>query len=388
MQWSKVKSGQITIYEMGKNQTVPLKLKYGANRLFCGEDEIPVLTEDQTMYWKQQANKGSLVSIYDTRLLKGTLVDAEGAHFIKASIDSKISLVFFGNAETKTYDLIFGSRQEREDVIDFISLREPDKEVDLGYGFVFEQEDEGVCHTHIRCSILPVTDAYIGFGFLDVFFDDSYTEVNGKAWENEDVCRKTEPVYMVHGTYIGDDSFLQYESSADKKILQLEEGEKAELRKYNQTLCVEELFSLPMPVIEDVNADYPEALYDLMRYVISEEQLKYIGNPGRPSYSGAKKEQIDALVQDENVKQFLTEDYYYAYISQMLASNPSMTYASYITNIKNYDKKLNGYFNDSLKTSMNAHKGYQKISETLYPQLYFKNSPLICAYLGEKKTGR
>lgn len=385
MQWSKIKNGQIHIYAMEENTGAPLQLAYCDTRLFCKNEELDVLTEGDTLYWRHGEQKGSLTFIHDTRLLRGTWINEKGTHFIKGSIDAKISLAFSGSAETKNCDLIFGSRREGEDIIDFISLREPDKEVDLGYGAVYEKEDEGVFHTHIRCSILPITDSYLGFGFLDLYFDDSYTEVNGWAWKDEDTKDK-EPLYTVKGSYADNTLMLEEGDSFEKKVFQLENVEKAELRTYNQMLCVEELFSLPMPVIEDVNAAYPQALYDLMVYAISDEQWEYIGKPKRPEYSGAEKEQAEALVQDKDVKQFLTEDYYYAYLSQILANNPGMTYASYITKIKHYKEKLEGYYNKSLKTSMNAHKGYQKISEALYSQLYFKNSPLIYSYLADKKN--
>ena len=58
MQWNKIKNGQIHIYEMEEKTGVPLQLAYCNDRLFCKNEELEVLAEGDTLYWRHGAQKG------------------------------------------------------------------------------------------------------------------------------------------------------------------------------------------------------------------------------------------------------------------------------------------------------------------------------------------
>lgn len=381
MRWNQKMHCNITPYFQGKKNGMSLtRMSYEGKRLFIDGKQVKCSVQGNSLYWREGGRVGSLSFVNNSRLMRGAIAEGQKVYTFKACADYTVPLEV---SDGRHYRLVFGSREEDGDVISYIVLREKDKETNLGYGSSYEKKDGNSYYTHIRMSVLPMTDECLGFGFLDMAYDDSYIHLNGFAWRDEESVEET-PLFTVSGS-LEFQHCLEREEPENADISQIcTESQRRLLDGKNKELCVEELFTLPMPVVEDVNNSYPNAIYDLMRYAVTDEQRKYLGIE-KPDFTQEEKSEAEELLKDEDIKKFLTENYYYATLSQALAKDKNNPYSDLITDIEKYDKRLQGYFSGSLSTSMNADIGYQKLNQRLYPQLYFRSSPVLKGYLDKKE---
>lgn len=396
MEWNKLrKNHSFTLYfeDNAIDQTRISHMAYYRGTLFINGAPVGTEKNGEKLFWNDGTIQGCISFVNGSRIVKGYLLDGQSMVPFKGSADSVINLTFTDSTGfLQKYRLCMGSRMENGSVISYTVLRYEKEDSVLGYCRTYEKKDSGVYHTHIRGALLPSVGYTEKFSYFDVAFDDDYVHMTGHAWINEENADQTPPVFDITGSSENQsDEIWQTILNCHKEniasCVYCTKEQRARLEGQN-TLMVEELFYMGMPVVADVNNDYPEMLNILMRYYISDEQRKYIGDPSRPELgTELPKEIAEIIEQDENkdIRAFLTEDYYYAYLSQLLASNKDLSYAHYITEINKYEERLNGYYSGSLSTSMSAQPVYMKLSGLLYPLLYFRNSPSLVPYLNKKE---
>ncbi len=400
--WNSVSNIDFTLYfsSVGAEEIYVKHMGYINGTLYINARPVASAVCGSSLYWNDNVpdkedmdhgcSIGRFTRIADTRLFSGTMLTRAGCVRFKASADSAYSMTFtgIGNEIRKEYRLVMGSRMEREYLVQTLELQAKGAAVNLAVSKVYEKEDNGVFHTHIRGWLLPSLDGFEKFGFFDVALDDSYMNLSGYAWAKEETHGQDKPLFSVCGAYEDSDNEWKQRVRALPPGVRPQSPlcgpEQMALLDDSAALDVETLFYLSMPVVEDVNQQYPEMLPKLMKYVISDEQLKYIGNPPRP---GRGQEITDAeadLTSDADIRTFLTQKFYYAYLSTMLANNDCGVCSDLIRNIPSYESKLNGYYSGSLSTSMCNDPGYRKLNEDLYPLIYFQSTPEIKPYLPDR----
>lgn len=395
MEWSKLPGNhRITLYFQDETEirTNINHMAYFRNHLFINGHPVGTEKIGEKLYWNDGKLQGCLSFVNETRILRGNLLCGNSVIPFKGSADSVMNLTFSNTTgATKKYRLCMESRMENGSVISYTALKYEKEDVILGYCRSHEKADSGIYHTCIRGTLLPSVVYTEGFSYFDAAFDDDYIHMTGYAWEKEENCDKTSPVFKISGAIGNQENEIRKAiiscSSERASACRPCTKEQRILLDGQNMLMVEELFSMDMPIVEDVNNDYPQMLDILMKYYINDEQRKYIGNPNRPERGTDLPSDIaDIIDKEENrdIRDFLTGEYYYAYFSQILASNKSLPYAHYITGISKYQERLNGYYSGSLSTSMSVNKAYTKLSGLLYPLLYFRNSPSLTPYLDKK----
>jgi len=377
-------------------------MAYKDGVLFINARPVASMKKGPCLYWNDNVSKngniengcslGCLKRIHGSRLFSGVLLTRTGPVRFKASVDSAYAMTFrsvHGEAEQR-YRLVMGSRTHGQSRTQTLELCKAGESVNLALSKVYEKKENNVFKTHVRGRLLPSINEFENFGFFDVTIDDSYTSLSGFAWREEETHTTEKPLFTISGEYEENDNEWMQRIQALPPAMaphspQCTATQIAALDA-GLELDVESLFYLPMPVVEDVNQQYPQMLPTLMKYVISDKQLAYIGNPARPRRGQELTEEQAALTEDPDIKSFLTGNFYYAYLSSMLADNDCGEYSSLIRNIPSYAAKLNGYYSGSLSTSMCNDPGYSKLNEQLYPSIYFQSTPEIKPYL-DNRTG-
>lgn len=346
--------------------------------VFSEDPSFQYNLQDDILYWKKANQVGSLQFINDSRIMRGYLIDGNACYKLKACAESIMSITL---SDDRVFNVVFGSKEENGDIVQYIGLTNVNSDVVLGLGTSYEKKHDDGYHCHIRFDILPMTDEYINFGFLDFYYEFDYETIKGGVWKSEEDSLTNPPLLNIDSKIIYKNQNALFKNETPlEDICSLKQLEI--LANCKDILCVEELYTLPKPIVDDVNNAFPNELFNLMLHSISDEQLKYL-NLERPAYTKEEINIANDLLKDKDIKKFITEDYYYAILSKMLADNKDAPYSDLITSIDNYDKRLEGFFSASLSTSMNSSVGYQKLNQYFYPKLYFKNVIELKSYAKE-----
>jgi hypothetical protein len=150
-------------------------------------------------------------------------------------------------------------------------------------------------------------------------------------------------------------------------------------------LTVENLFTLPVPDMENVHKLSFAKLKNLMLYTIDEKWLQWFGET-RPTIDGVTLTQADVTAAaDATVKSFLVDKFAVGYLTQAFSKSTDGKIKDVFSKLDKVDDKL-GYFwkGSDADTCFAKDKGYGLASAKLMDNAFTQSVPGLDQYLANK----
>lgn len=384
--------------------------------LFINGNIVDTYCENNYIYWNRvnlngEEEIGKIELNERGTLGKGLLISNGKISEFKASIEVEyltkyddvndwysFKMGFFEDecGHVHSFGKLIGSNENEQE--------ELDKYTNVVFSETLDEEGMEVLHVSIKFDINYCALGFNKFRQAEFDFNMNYERFSGKLYEYDYTQKEYKGTeHKLIGIVAENESISNMKKQVTNKLLKepLQEiylnpnltisasnSVKNKINTLNvaMSLSVEDLFSMPMPDMEEVHKLSFSKMKLLMLYVINDEWRRWFGEE-KPIVgpNGALSEDDVKLLENKEIEDFLINKFAVPYLTQAFSSSDAEELKSKFKKIYKYNEKMEYFWKGNGDTSFAKDKNYNIITSQMLNSAYLQSVPRLQEYIKDDR---